>query len=64
LKLEKLDGYNSYFDDKDQPLEFCSDRKTIHYNEVKVVLNKLPYLKSYITDDIYFTIPAVEIINV
>jgi len=63
LKFEKLDGFNSYYDEEDQPLEFCSDRKTIHYNEVKIVLNKLPYLKNSITDVIYFTTAAVVIIN-
>lgn len=63
MLIEKLDGYDSYYDENDQPLEFCSDRKTVHYNEVKIVLNKLPYLKSSTTGELYFTTLAVQIIT-
>lgn len=62
MKLDHLEGYDYYYDNE-QPLEFCSDRKTIHYNGIKVVLNKLPYLKNPVSNEIFFTTPAVHIIN-
>jgi hypothetical protein len=62
MKIDQLEGFDSYYEN-DQPLTFCSDRITIHYDEIKVVLNKLPYLKNPVSGDIHFTTPAVHIIN-
>lgn len=61
--MERVTAFDSYFDVDGTPLEFCVDRKTIRVAEVRVILNKLPYLKNPDTGNIYFTTPAVQIIN-
>lgn len=63
MRVEQLEGFDSYFDDDGTPLEFCVDRKTIHVAGIRVVLNKLPYLKNSQTGKIHFTTPAVHVIN-
>jgi hypothetical protein len=62
MKIDRLEGFDNYYE-KDQPLLFCSDRITIHYDGIKVVLNKLPYLKNPVSNKVHFTTPAVHIIN-
>ncbi|WP_114779256.1 hypothetical protein [Vibrio cholerae] len=63
MKIENLEGYDDYYDVDGTPLEFCSKRKTVHYKGIKVVLDRLPYLINSINGCIYFTTPAVAIIN-
>lgn len=63
LKPEELQGHDSYFDEEGTPLDFCADRRTIISQGIKVILNKLPYLKSPATGAVFFTTPAVKIIN-
>ncbi|UYK87057.1 hypothetical protein [Xanthomonas sacchari] len=63
MRVEQLKAFDSYFDDDGTPLQFCVDRKTIHVAGIRVVLNKLPYLKNPNTGEIHITTPAVNIIN-
>jgi len=63
MNLDALEGYNSYYDRDGSPLTFCSKRKTVNYDGMKIVLNSLPYLVNENSGNIYFSIPAVEIIK-
>ncbi|MBO2617254.1 hypothetical protein [Shewanella algae] len=63
MKVEILEGYDDYFDVDGTPLDFCIKRKTFHYKGIKVVLDKLPYLLNNTNGNVYFTTPAVVIIN-
>lgn len=63
MRVETLEYYGSYFDKNNKPLELCFDRKTIHVEGVKVILDRLPYLISKETNRIFFPVPAVVIIE-
>jgi hypothetical protein len=63
LNIDSLDGYNDYFDQDGTALEFCSKRKTVHYDDMKIVLDRLPYLINQSSGRIYFSIPAMKIIE-
>lgn len=63
MNLDSLAGYNSYYDTDGSPLKFCSKRKTIKYDGMKIVLDRLPYLINEINNNIYFSIPAAQIIK-
>lgn len=63
FNINSLDGYNSYFDQDGTPLEFCSERKTVYYNGIKIILDRLPYLINQTNSQIYFSIPAAGIIK-
>ncbi|HGM4821639.1 TPA: hypothetical protein ACKP7E_001219 [Pseudomonas aeruginosa] len=63
MNLDALEGYNSYYDRDGSPLTFCSKRKTINHDGIKIVLSSLPYLINESSGHIYFSIPAMEIIK-
>lgn len=63
LKIDSLEGYNNYFDLDGSPLEFCTQRKTVHYDGMKLVLDRLPYLLNKSSGQIRFSIPAIQIIK-
>jgi hypothetical protein len=63
LNIDILIGYDDYYDTDGTPLDFCYKRKTIHYKGIRVVLNQLPYLVNNSNGNIYFTTPAVSIIE-
>jgi hypothetical protein len=63
METEQLISHDSYFDHEENPLHLCFDRHTFRHDGVKVILDKLPYLKSTATGQIFFTAPAVHIIE-
>ncbi|MCE1184163.1 MAG: hypothetical protein LWW92_00970 [Rhodocyclales bacterium] len=63
MKLDSLKGHNDYHDSDGTPLNFCAKRKTIHYDGVRIILDSLPYLINESSGDIYFSIPAMQIIK-
>ncbi|MCX2545686.1 hypothetical protein [Pseudomonas sp. COW5] len=63
MEIEQLIPHDSYFDNANNPLHLCSDRLTFRHGGVKVTLNKLPYLKSNATGEIFFPPAAVKIIQ-
>ncbi|POE37794.1 hypothetical protein [Pectobacterium odoriferum] len=64
MEIEKLIAHDSYFDNANNPLHLCFDRLTFRHDGVKVILNKLPYLKSAATGQVFFPVPAVYIIEI
>ncbi|CRM67259.1 hypothetical protein [Pseudomonas sp. 44 R 15] len=63
MEAEQLIAHDSYFGYTDEPLHLCFERLTLRHDSVKVVLDKLPYLKSSVTGQVFFTAPAVQIIE-
>ena len=63
MRVEQLEAIDSYFDEDGTPLEFCVDRKTIYVAGLRVILNKLPYLRNPVSGEMFFTKFAVHIIN-
>lgn len=63
MHMEILKGYDSYYDPVGTRLDLCFKRKTIHYKNIKVILDKLPYLINETSGEIYFPTPAVAIID-
>lgn len=63
MEIEQLLMHDSYFDHADNPLHLCFERLTFRHDGVKVVLAKLPYLKSAATGQVFFPVPAVSIIE-
>ncbi|HGN2133838.1 TPA: hypothetical protein ACKRYH_003851 [Pseudomonas aeruginosa] len=63
MEIEQLIAHDSYFDHANNPLHLCFDRLTFRYDGVRVVLDKLPYLKSATTGQVFFPAPAVCIIE-
>lgn len=63
MKFDNINAHNHYFDTDGTPLELAFNRKTIYYNGFKVILDKLPYLKNPNNNNIYFTTPALSIIQ-
>lgn len=63
MEIDILQGYDHYFDPKGDRLDLCFNRKTIYYKNIKVTLNKLPYLFNEISSEIFFTTRAVCIIE-
>lgn len=63
MNLDSLDGYNDYYDRDGTPLKFCSKRKTVHYDGMKIILDCLPYLINESSGHIHFSIPAMQIIK-
>lgn len=63
MRFEQLQAFDSYFDEDGTPLDFCVDRMTIHVEEVRVVLDRLPYLRNPMTGSVRFTTAAVHIID-
>ncbi|WP_129141614.1 hypothetical protein [Modicisalibacter coralii] len=63
MKIDSLDGYDDYYDLDGSPLEFCIQRKTVHYDGMKIVLDRLPYLLNKSSGQIRFSSPAVQIIK-
>lgn len=63
MNIEILKGHDHYYSPAGAKLDLCFKRKTIHYKNVKVILDQLPYLINEASGEIYFTTPAVEIIE-
>ena len=63
MNVEILKGYDHYYAPSGASLDLCFKRKTIHYKNIKIILNKLPYLIDRLSGDIFFTSPAVVIIE-
>lgn len=63
MNIETLIGYDHYFTPSGKRLDLCFKRKTIHYKKIRVILNQLPYLIDELSGDIFFTTPAVAIIE-
>ncbi|KIY40759.1 hypothetical protein TZ03_11515 [Pseudomonas sp. 10-1B] len=63
METKQLIAHDSYFGYAGEPLHLCFDRLTLRHDSVKVVLDKLPYLKSSVTGQVFFTAPAVHIIE-
>lgn len=63
MKIDVLEGYNYYFAPDGARLDLCFKRKTIHYKNIKVVLDQLPYLINEMSGEIFFPSTAVAIIE-